>query len=69
MFGGRGGAFGDVVGVAVTFLQPGHAHTLAEKRRQALDREQPESGAPPLEVDLERGVVRLLPADPGAHER
>lgn len=71
MFSGRGSGVGDVLGAGISFLQPGYAHTLAEKRRQALRREQTGEGAPP-EVDLDAGVIRLTPppeAGPAAARR
>lgn len=61
MFLGRahaGAAAAPLFGEAVCFLQPSYAHTLEEKRRQALEREQIEEGSPPL-VDLDAGVIRL----------
>lgn len=64
MFSGRGSGLGDVFGAGVSFLQPGYGHTLEEKRRQAIEREQIESGAPPVEVDLVAGVIRLLSPRP-----
>ncbi len=60
MFAGRGSGLGDVFGAGISFLQPGYAHTLAEKRRQALRREETGEGAPP-EVDLDAGVICLTP--------
>ena len=51
-------------GEAVAFLQPSYAHTLTEKRRQALEREVPGDSAPPL-VDLDEGVIRIGPGPHG----
>jgi len=60
IFGREGGASAGsaVFGEAVTFLQPGYAHTLEEKRREEISREVLGDGAPAL-VDLEAGVIRL----------
>ena len=62
MFAGRGSAFGEVLGVAITLVQPGCEHTLQERRRQSLACAHPESGAPPLDIDLDAGVVRIYRA-------
>jgi hypothetical protein len=65
IFGREGGAsagaavFGDVI----TLLQPGYAHTLAEKRREELHREEVGEAGPPL-IDLDAGVIRLAVARP-----
>jgi len=59
IFGREGASAGGAVfGEAIALLQPGYAHTLAEKRRQESSREVPEDGAPPL-IDLEAGVIRI----------
>jgi len=42
-----------------SLFSPGYTVVLAEKRRRELDCEHLEAGAPPLGVDLERGVVRI----------
>ncbi|MGZ4449540.1 DUF6191 domain-containing protein [Oryzihumus sp.] len=58
--------------VAATFEElsslfaPGFTHVVAERRRRELDCEHLEAGAPPLGVDLDRGVVRITPSPDGS---
>ena len=40
-------------------FQPAQRHVVEERDRQRLTADQQESAAPPLGVDLDRGVVRL----------
>ncbi|MFJ2300291.1 DUF6191 domain-containing protein [Oerskovia paurometabola] len=47
------GAFGELVDV----FQPSRVHLTEEKERQRLDIAQAPSTAPPIDVDLESGVV------------
>ncbi len=47
------GAFGELVDV----FQPNRVHLTEEKERQRLDIVQAPSTAPPIDVDLESGVV------------
>ncbi|WP_051702823.1 DUF6191 domain-containing protein [Oerskovia turbata] len=47
------GAFGELVDV----FQPSRVHLTEEKERQRLDIVQAPSTAPPIDVDLESGVV------------
>ncbi|MFE4466184.1 DUF6191 domain-containing protein [Oerskovia sp. NPDC056781] len=47
------GAFGELVDV----FQPSRVHLTEEKERQRLDIAQAPSTAPPVDVDLEAGVV------------
>lgn len=62
------GAFGELVDV----FQPNRVHLTEEKERQRLDIAQAPSTAPPIDVDLESGVVvfsadvyEQRPAGPG----
>ena len=57
--GARGAATVAGLGELVSAFSPGVAHVVAERRRRELDCEHLEAGAPPLGVDLERGIVRI----------
>jgi hypothetical protein len=65
LFRGAGGAAtAAAVGELVSVFSPGIAHVVAERRRRELDCEHLGAGAPPLGVDLDRGIVRItLPPD------
>jgi hypothetical protein len=52
---GGSGALGELI----ELFQPSRRHVVEERQRQHLTADLPESGAPPLGVDLEAGVVRL----------
>jgi hypothetical protein len=45
-------------------FQPAQRHVVEERDRQRLTADQQESAAPPLGVDLDRGVVRLSGNEP-----
>jgi len=64
---GRDGASagGAMFGEAIALLQPGYAHTLAEKRREELHREELGDAGPPL-IDLDAWVIRLASPRPQA---
>lgn len=57
--GGGSGALGDLIEV----FQPNHQHLVAEQSRQRGEIREVGSGAPPLGIDLERGVATLAPSD------
>ena len=48
---------------AVSFLQPGYAHTVEQKRRDALRMEQIGDGAPAI-IDLDAGIAWISPRSP-----
>jgi len=43
----------------IQLFQPGQRHVVEERDRQRISADLQESSAPPLGVDLERGVLRL----------
>jgi hypothetical protein len=55
---------GDALGELIEVFQPSRQNVTRERRRQQTSAELPESGAPPLGVDLDAGTVRLR--HPGA---
>lgn len=54
-----------VLGELIEVFQPSRRYVVAERERQQLTADLPDSGAPPLGVDLEAKVLRITPRADG----